>query len=138
MSEKGIVILTFAIATIVVSVLYGILYLILNDSGYSPYETYGEVTIVTTKDEVRIDDTNNNSGSILMHNVLLCGKTGDYLYIIDRSNNKTILNIYTKEIKRISNDGELFEKDKAIFEALSSDDYEFFDYLDDLGYIYEN
>jgi len=67
------------------------------DDGYCPMESFGNITIVTTDNEGRVDDTDENT---LVHNVLCWEKYGgDLIYIIDTENSKITVNILTGNVE---------------------------------------
>lgn len=130
MKIRKLLILIVCIALAIVLLPYcGLRLWIELDDCYSPDKTYGNVTICTTKYEARIDDTNNNSGSTLVHNLALCGLFGSDLYIIDKNYNKMILNIYNRNLTNITNSVELSEVKKKNFDAVLSHQYDDYRYL---------
>ena len=121
------VIITIVVLCIVLLLVVGIYAFINGGNGYCVMESYGNIKIVTTNNEARIDDID---GNILVHNVLNCVKSGNLIYIVDTNNDKILVNVFTKEITSfIDHEARITDLQEMIFDSLY--------WSSDYNYIYE-
>ncbi len=102
---------------VILGLIFGAIHVFLAfEDGYYPMESLGNVTIVTTDNEGRVDDADGNT---LVHNVLCWEKYGALIYIIDIENSKITVNIQTGDVEYFAaDDKRMSGRDERLFSSL--------------------